>query len=445
VDNPHTEAVLCLWKLSPMRIKNIVWNLAGLGGPLVVAALTVPALIEMIGMERFGLLALAWGLIGFAGIFDLGIGRATTQTVAKLRGAQQLGQVPAVLKTAASLSFRTGAIGAMLLAIAVLAGAHTQIKYKPALNTEVTIAAYLLALAIPIQSMSAMFRGVNEAFENFREISFVRICLGTANFLGPYCVSLFSSNLAILVLMLLISRIAGFLLYRLCAQTCINREIPISFLAQDSYKSSNIAKKLLFFGGWITISNTVYPIMMQADRFFISANLSPAAVSEYVIPYEMVMQSLFPIGAVTTTLFPTVSLLLKSNPQLAMRTFYKWLSYTSIFMLGISIALATLLPIILQSWLGNNIQKSTILVGQILSIGLVPYTIGTMYLLLIHAKSRSDITAKAHLVEMPVYLVVLYFSIYEFGVIGAASVWVGRVIVDTLILVLWNHFYRVKQ
>ena len=71
-----------------MQLKNIAWNLAGLGGPLIVAALTVPALIRMIGMERFGLLALAWGLIGFAGIFDLGIGRATTQTISRLRGSQ---------------------------------------------------------------------------------------------------------------------------------------------------------------------------------------------------------------------------------------------------------------------------------------------------------------------------------------------------------------------
>lgn len=73
-----------------MRIKNIAWNLAGLGGPLIVAALTIPALIRMIGLERFGLLALAWGLIGFAGIFDLGIGRATTN--ASVRGVFGLRQ-----------------------------------------------------------------------------------------------------------------------------------------------------------------------------------------------------------------------------------------------------------------------------------------------------------------------------------------------------------------
>lgn len=44
-----------------MQFKNIIWNLIGLGLPLIIAALTIPSLIGIIGTERFGLLALAWG------------------------------------------------------------------------------------------------------------------------------------------------------------------------------------------------------------------------------------------------------------------------------------------------------------------------------------------------------------------------------------------------
>jgi O-antigen/teichoic acid export membrane protein len=45
-----------------MRLSHIAWNLGGLILPLGVAALTVPPLIDRLGHERFGLLALAWGL-----------------------------------------------------------------------------------------------------------------------------------------------------------------------------------------------------------------------------------------------------------------------------------------------------------------------------------------------------------------------------------------------
>ena len=53
-----------------MRIRNILWNLFGLGLPLLIAAATVPKLLLLIGNERFGFLALAWGLIGYAGALD---------------------------------------------------------------------------------------------------------------------------------------------------------------------------------------------------------------------------------------------------------------------------------------------------------------------------------------------------------------------------------------
>ena len=229
-----------------MKFKDIAWNFAGLAGPVGVAALTIPKLVEIIGLERFGLLALSWGLIGFAGVFDLGVGRATTQTIAKLRGENQLKQIPHVLATAASLSLRAGLVGAILLGLAVLAGAHTHIKFAAELNEEVTIAAYLLALAIPLQSMSAMFRGVNEGFERFREISLIRIGLGIATFLGPFAVAFFSPHLALLVLTLLLSRAVAYLLFRKYAKLCLERELPTDLQSASAQESSAIAKQFCF-------------------------------------------------------------------------------------------------------------------------------------------------------------------------------------------------------
>ena len=61
-----------------MRLSSIAWNAAGLAAPLVVALLCVPPLLQRLGTERFGLLALAWALTAISGLFDLGIGRAAT-------------------------------------------------------------------------------------------------------------------------------------------------------------------------------------------------------------------------------------------------------------------------------------------------------------------------------------------------------------------------------
>lgn len=417
-----------------MRLKNIAWNFGGLCGPLFVAFLAIPSLIRMIGMERFGLLGLAWGLIGFAGIFDLGIGRATTQTIARLRGSDQLEQLPAVLKTAATLSFRTGLGGAILLGIAVLAGAHTHIKYAEELNTEVTIAAYLLALAIPIQSMSAMFRGVNEAFENFREISLVRIGLGVANFLGPFCVAIFTTNIASLVSTLLISRLIAFFLFHNLAKSCLTREFPTEAQNAFAQASPEIARQLLSFGGWFTVSCLISPVLVQADRFFIGALISAAAVATYTIPYEVVTQSLIVVGAISSVAFPSLSALVHSQPEKAEAMFRRWLMRIAVIMFVITSLCALLLPVILPWWIGPRLPTESVLIGQILSVGIFANALGSMFFTLLHAYGRADLTAKLHLIELPLFLFALYFLTANIGVVGAAFAWAGRMMIDTFFL-----------
>lgn len=424
-----------------MRLSNIAWNLSGLGVPLIVAALTIPSLIGTIGMERFGLLALAWGLIGFAGIFDLGIGRATTQTIARLRGSGQLEQVPAVLKTAATLSFRTGLIGAILLGIAVLSGAHTHIKYAAGLNTEVTIAAYLLAIAIPIQSMSAMFRGVNEAFENFREISLVRIGLGVANFLGPFGVAIFTSSLAALVSTLLFSRLIAFLFFRKFAKACLTLQLPNDAHGANVQASPEIARQLLSFGGWFTISSLISPILVQADRFLIGVLISATAIATYTIPYDVVTQSLIIVGAISSVAFPSLSALVHSQPKKAEAMFRRWLMRVAVIMLVVTSLCALLLPVILPWWIGPKLPAESVLIGQILCVGIFANSLGSMYFALLHAYGRADITAKLHLIELPLFLFALYLLVSNFGAVGAAIAWVGRMMLDMFFLWVAHRMY----
>jgi len=63
--------------------RNVIWNLIGNGAPMFVAVFSIPILIHGLGKDRFGVLALAWALIGYASLFDLGLGRALTQLVAR--------------------------------------------------------------------------------------------------------------------------------------------------------------------------------------------------------------------------------------------------------------------------------------------------------------------------------------------------------------------------
>lgn len=422
-----------------MRLSNIGWNLLGLGTPLFIAFLTVPPLIRIIGMERFGLLALAWGLIGIGGVFDLGIGRATTQFVAQLRGQNSGHQIPSVIQAAIRLTMLSGFAGCLLLSAAALLGAQRIIHHSQALSSELTLSIYILAVSIPAQAVSATYRGVSEAFENFRGISLLRMVLGALNFLGPYLIAQVTVNLGALVGSLLISRLFALFVFRALAM----RGVSI-YLGRDASPQINIdtviRKRLFAFGGWFFLSSIVSPLLMLADRFVIGAVLSATAVAAYTIPYEVVVRGLIIVGAITSVLFPRLTHLLHQESIEWEKVFHRWLRLVAAIMFVVTTALAIVLPVILPLWIGTQLPADSVLTGQVLCIGVFANSLGSMYFALLHAKGNSKITAQFHLIELPIFIGALYCLLHWCGIYGAAWAWSGRMVMDAVLLAAYFKY-----
>src|SRR4051812_31306288 len=95
--------------------KSSLWNLAGFGLPLLAALVAVPAIINRLGAERFGILAIAWAIIGTASLLDLGIGRSLTRVVAKIRSTPQVAELPSMVFTSVALLGALALVAALVL------------------------------------------------------------------------------------------------------------------------------------------------------------------------------------------------------------------------------------------------------------------------------------------------------------------------------------------
>lgn len=413
-----------------MRQSHILWNFGGLALPLAIAFLAIPHLLTTLGPEKFGLLALAWGLIGYASALDLGIGRALTQMIGVFRGQGKEAQVATALNTANRMTLVVGLTGGLLLVLAALLGGYRWIKVTTTSADELFYSMLLLAVALPAQAMSATFRGVNEAFLNFKGISLVRVTLGVVNFGGPWLVSVYSLSLPASVATLVISRLLALVVYRQLAFNCIGLG---GELTPGRY-APEIAKALFSFGKWVTVSSIVSPVLVQADRFVIAAMLSAAAVSIYVIPYEMVTQCLIIAGSISSVIFPYLSKLITEGAGEWKLYFNKWNIRVAALMAVTSVSFAVLLPYLLPWWIKAEFDDQSVLIGQILCLGIFLNAVGTMYYAAIHAGGRADITAKIHLVELPLYLLTLVILLKVYGVAGAACAWTLRMAIDALLL-----------
>ena len=110
----RTEALLS----GRLLARNMLWNLTGMAAPLLVAVVAVPYLIEGMGKERFGLLAIIWMGIGYFSLFDVGLGLALTKLVAEHLGRNKNEMLHGLIWTALWLIIGLGTV-AMIVVFAV--------------------------------------------------------------------------------------------------------------------------------------------------------------------------------------------------------------------------------------------------------------------------------------------------------------------------------------
>ena len=94
--------------------RNFVVNLLSPMTRIAVALVTVPLYLHHIGDARYGVMSIVWVLLGLFGFLDLGLSRAVTNALAKLRDAPQA-QRARVLLTTFGLNLGIGLIGGAVL------------------------------------------------------------------------------------------------------------------------------------------------------------------------------------------------------------------------------------------------------------------------------------------------------------------------------------------
>src|SRR5712671_4531327 len=257
----------------PLLARNVIWNLVGNGAPMIVAVFSIPILIQGLGRDRFGVLALAWALIGYASLFDLGVGRALTQLVAKKLGAGEDREVPALVWTSLILMLLLGAAGALTAVLLAPWLVHHALNVPVELQAETLRSFYLLGLSIPVVIGTAGLRGLLEAHQRFGMINALRIPMGVYSFASPLLVLPFSRSLFPVVVVLVCGRVIGWAAHLVL---CL-RVVPE--LRQGIVWHGAVAGPLLRFGGWMTVSNIVSPLMVTLDRFLIGALATMTAVA----------------------------------------------------------------------------------------------------------------------------------------------------------------------
>lgn len=415
-------------------LSNSGWNLLGQGAGLLVAIVAIPVLLKQLGTDAFGLFTVFLALIGYSGLLDLGVGRAVTAAVAR---DSQRGDYLAVASSVSTALLLLGCLG-LLLAVLLLFFAYPVsgllVGKTESLRSECRTALQVLAFTMPIVLLSSGLRGVLEGLLEFKAISKIMMPTGALMFALPATLSFATSAVTYMVAALFAVRILSLvLLYVACSA-----RIEQLHVRRPSWSQ---ARALLGAGGWMTVSNVVSPIMTNLDRLFISAQISPTAAALHVTPYELATKTLLPAGSIANATFPEFAAHHLASTPVSARRRYFWRAtlLTSASALVPAVVLFLFARDILSLWISPEFAKGVSTdILRLLAVGVAANGAAYIPFAFVQGTGHADVAAKFHLFELVVFIPALLYALQAFGVIGAAIVWVGRVVVDAGLLLAFS-------
>ena len=414
-------------------VGNTLWNLAGTFLPLLIGLVAVPLLLRSLGIERFGMLSLIWMLTGYFGVLDLGLGRALTRLVAEQAEHARDDDLSRAIWTGLGMMSAFGIVGAAGLIVAAEPLVHGLLNVPEVLRQEAVGAIWFLAFSLPVAIAATGLRGVMEGLHLFKLANLIRIPLAALTFLAPLAVTMVTPDLAVVSASLLGVRILGLIAHWVA---CV-RAVP--GIDRPRRPDRVLFRPLLAFGGWLTVTNVVGPLMTYLDRFVIGALANLAAVAYYATPYDFVTKLLVIPFALTAVLFPMFSgsLARGSAESAALMTRSLATVFAVIFpavMFAVAFAREGL-----GLWLGEDFASHSFRVLQWLAAGVLVNSMALVPFTFVQGAGRPDWVAKLHLLELPFYFLGLWWMLDVVGIVGAAITWTVRVTVDALVLVWMAH------
>lgn len=409
--------------------RNALLNLLTEGWSFLVLVFAIPAVLSALGESAFGLFSLAWVLIGYLTVFDIGVSRAATICTSGHLAEGNTGGIRCVVRTALLSNLVLGTAAGLITLLAIPCLMKYVVKAPPNLTTQAHYIFYMIALAMPVLLVQAALRGILSSYQRFDWINLVNGSMMTVQWIVAWLLAKLGFGVSVVVLSTIVDRLAGtVVLFVLCLKLCPDMQWRAGFDARSLLR-------LYRLGSWMSVSQVVSPLLVYLDRLFISAFLSLRAVSLYTVPYEAVFRLRVISVSATSTLFPAFSEASVAENHGAIQSLYqRSVQYLSLVLLPGVILMVVLGNDILRLWLGAAFSRDASGVVQVLAFGVFVNGLANLPSSALQALGRPDLPAKFHLLELPIYVVICFLLITHWGIAGAAIANTVRVTLDAALL-----------
>jgi O-antigen/teichoic acid export membrane protein len=397
--------------------RDTTYSLAASFVPLAVTIVTTPLFIAVIGVERFGLLAICWTLLNSLSFASLGMAPALAVRLAAMESAPAA-ERSEIVWTALLLTLAVAVVGsAVLYSIGYFYFGHFP-PVASVLKTEVQHSLPLFTLAFVLGLIIAV---LNAALQGRQLFGWQSILLATNSVLLSVTPLAFAYLLSARVPSLALAMVVG-QFATLLAQLAICRDlIPLKAATWPKRETVN---SLLDFGLWMSLTRILAPLVTLVDRFLIGALRGPVAVSAYVLPYGLALRLVMLPGSLYNATLPRFAAF--NNPDDERKLQSESIELLNGILTPAGVFGIALMGPFLRVWLGESLGSAAAPVGVILMAGAWAHAIGYIPSAMLLGQDRPQIVTKLLLGYLAPYIALLYILTLRFGAPGAAIAWALR-------------------
>ena len=409
-------------------VLNIIINILGALVPLLVAILYIRPMIADLGAEKYGLYSLLTAVFGYFSFLEFGLGRSTVRYLLDKNSAWPHGEVAF---HGICLTAIFGVVGGLLVLLLSPVLMYFAGSESLGVQKDFFISALLMGLLIPLMLLESIFRCLMEADHEFILLGVLKVACSLI--LAVVMITLAHSK---------VGRMTDYMIAMLGVSLLRTAAHGVAWRLRSGIRliavwRRDLLKNLVAFGGWSTVSAVVSPVMINFDRFWISAQFGNANVAYYTTPFDAITKIWLINAALVGVVFPEflrAGINNRDDAEKASRVVVNtcWMS-TSIVLPALLVAIF-FAPELMTWWVGAGFAAKSHALLAILAVGVSMNSVVQTIFTAFYAVGRPDIPARFHLLEVPVYGVLLLSLSSWFGLPGVAWAWNLRVLTDVLLL-----------
>lgn len=410
----------------PKLIGNVLWNFLGRSWGIVLALIYVPYLVHGLGTEAYGIYATLWVVLSYFQFLDGGFSRALEKYGAESLGAGDAKPLVGAFATAFWVQAIVGVAATSLLWM-LTPLVISWLKISPGFQPDAIQALRLAGVCLGLNLASGAPTGAIRALQRFRFLNAVG-ALTQPLLAGASVGAVFLGfGLRGVMWAWVVKSAAEFFVLTWYSVRLVGGGIQLRF-------DRPALKKLFRFGGFLTLSGIMNPILTNIEKLMMGAMLPIAAVTAYMIPYRLLEQIRIVPESVSNGLFPYLNALEGRREQASL---YHVNRRATELLAWALVPIFSLVWIagdeLLALWIGRELAVSASSLMNILAAGFFINMLAWNSVAVIQARGRPEWHVVLYVSETILYVPFAYWLIRRLGAVGAAWAWFARVAVDAVL------------